>query len=122
MLTHTTDALATVLARFENSLRGCPRSKAEIERQRSGRGVLGRGRNSARGRGLVGRGWVRAGEGGGAEEEEEEEDRRRVEKTKMKGREERRVKRVDIASVVDGEGGEEVFGVESSSERSFVSA
>lgn len=117
-LTHA-DVLATVLARFENSLRGCPRSKAEIERQRSGRGGLGRGRNSARGRGLVGRAWVRDGEGGGVEVVQE--DRRRVEKTKMKGREERRVNREDIASAVEGVRGE-VFGVESSSERRFVNA
>lgn len=39
----------------------------------------------------------------------------------MKGREEMRVKRGDIASVVDGVG-RELFGVESSSERRFVSA
>ena len=45
---------------------------------------------------------------------------RRVKKTKMKGREEMRVKKVDIASVVDG-AGRGLFGVGSSSERGFVS-
>lgn len=44
------------------------------------------------------------------------EERRRVEKTKMKGREEMRVKRGDIVSVVDGVG-RDLFGVECSSER-----
>lgn len=39
----------------------------------------------------------------------------------MKGREERRVKSGDIASVVDGVGGD-WFGGERSSERRFVSA
>ncbi len=43
-----------------------------------------------------------------------------MKKTKMKGREERRVKRGDIALFVDGVG-EDVFGVEGSSERRFVS-
>ena len=43
-----------------------------------------------------------------------------MKKTKTKGTEEMRVKKVDIASVVDG-AGRDLFGVGSSSERGFVS-
>lgn len=59
------DVLATVLARWENSLRGWPREEGERVKERRGRRLVGVGRNSARGRSLVGGGLRGASEGGG---------------------------------------------------------